>query len=120
MNIRLFTRRPHCGSVLLVTLFMVGLLGFFLFSYLYVVRTQKVLVIRSQAWNAALPIAEAGLEEAMAQLNPGPPNPVVDRTSNGWGTPKNGVYGPMARTIAAGSYSVLFTSDSTPYERCNG
>ena len=100
--------------MLLVTLFMVGLLGFFLFSYLYLVRTQRTLVARSQAWNATLPMAEAGIEEALAQLNPGAPHPVVDRSANGWGSPAGGFYGPVSRRLATGSYSVLFTTDPQP------
>ena len=48
----------------MVTLFMVGLLGFFLFAYLYLVRTQRGFVSRSQAWNHAMGMAEAGVEEA--------------------------------------------------------
>ena len=57
------------GSVLLVTLFMACLLGTFLFSYLYLVLNQRALVSRSQGWNASMGMAEAGIEEALAQLN---------------------------------------------------
>src|SRR5579859_962085 len=115
MNCRLRTQVAKNGSVLLVTLFMVGLLGFFLFSYLYLVRTQRVLVARSQAWNATLPIAEAGVEEALAQLNPGAPHPIVDRSANGWGSPVAGFYGPVSRTLTNGvSYSVVYSSDPAP------
>src|SRR5690349_1052672 len=83
------------GSTLMVTLFMVGLMGFFLYAYLYLVRTQRSFVARSQGWNAAMGLAEAGVEEALAQLNPGipPPNP-LDRTANGWGAAANGFYRP--------------------------
>lgn len=97
----------------MVTLFMVALIGFFLFSYLYLVRTQRVQVARSQAWNAALAMAEAGLEEAFAQINPGVPAPTnYDRTSNGWGAANGGFYGPMSRTITnMGSYSVIIGTD---------
>src|SRR6185369_8420285 len=65
------SKHSECASTLMVTLFMVGLLGFFLFAYLYLVRTQRGFVARSQGWNAALAMAEAGVEEALAQLNPG-------------------------------------------------
>ena len=72
------------------------------------------MVARSQAWNSALPLAEAGVEEAMAQLNPGAPHPIVDRSANGWGSPVSGSYGPMSRTMDTGSYSVLYTTDPQP------
>src|ERR1044071_4500724 len=98
MNIRVKLQRYEGqGTVLLITLFMVGLLSFFLSSFLFLVRTQKNIVPRSHAWNSALPLAEAGVEEAMAQLNPGAPHPIVDRSANGWGVSAAGSYGPVAR-----------------------
>src|SRR6266404_3120936 len=57
------------GSVLFTTLFLVGILGLTLASYLLWVGTQNVLVTESHAWNAALANAEAGIEEGMAQVN---------------------------------------------------
>jgi hypothetical protein len=109
------SKHPERGSTLMVTLFMVGLLGFFLFAYLYLVRTQRGFVARSQAWNGAMGMAEAGIEEALAQLNPGAPAPVIDRTANGWGSPNNGIYGPVSRTLTNnGSYSVIYTTDPSP------
>lgn len=113
----LSSNRPHRkqqGSVLTVTLIIAWMLGFFLFSYFYLVVHQNGLVIRSQNWNAALGMAEAGIEEALGQLNPGAPLPVVDRTANGWGAPAGGLYGPMTRQLAGGSYSVLYTTDAFP------
>ena len=99
----------------MVTLFMACLFGMFLFSYLYLVRNQKVLVSRSQAWNGSIAAAEAGVEEALAQLNPGITLTTIDRTANGWGTPSGGLYGPMARSLpAGGSYGVVYTTDPFP------
>jgi len=116
MNNATLKRQEQTGSVLMVTLFMVSLIGFFLFSYLYLVRTERVQVARSQGWNAALAMAEAGLEEALAQINPGAPAPGgVDRTANGWGAASGGFYGPMSRTLAGGgSYSVVVSTDASP------
>ena len=99
----------------MVTLFMVGLLGFFLFAYLYLVRTQRGFVARSQGWNAAMATAEAGIEEALAQLNPGAPAPSINRSANGWGTATNGIYGPVTRSMTNNSsYSVVYTTDTFP------
>jgi Tfp pilus assembly protein PilX len=114
MKILSLTQRRQHGSVLMVTLFMVGLIGFFLYAYLYSARTQRILVARSQAWNAALGLAEAGAEEALAQLNPGAPSPTIDRSANGWGGPVGGLYGPMARTLTDGNYSVVINDDTWP------
>lgn len=107
-------RRSERGSVLTITLFITTLFALFLASYLSLARQQNALVARSQVWNSAMGMAEAGVEEALAQLNPGAPPPVVDRAANGWGGPAGGAYGPVNRTLPTGSYSVLLTTDTFP------
>lgn len=113
-SLRAEGRRSEAGSVLTITLFITTLFGLFLVSYLSLARQQNGLVARSQVWNSAMGMAEAGVEEALAQLNPGAPAPVVDRAANGWGGPSGGVYGPVTRTLPTGSYSVLLTADTFP------
>src|SRR5882724_13309294 len=88
---------PERGSVLLATLFVVTALLIGIGSYLLLVRAQYVSVVRSEAWNGAMTMAESGAEEALAQLNPGWTPDEVDRTANGWGAPSGGFYGPVAR-----------------------
>ena len=107
-------KRRRAGSVLIVTLFIACMFGIFLGSYLYLVRQQRQMVARSQAWNFAFAIAEAGVEEALAQLNPGAPAASIDRTANGWGSPVAGRYGPKTRNLSAGSYSVWYTTNTFP------
>ena len=114
MRIRISPAVREQASVLVVTLFIALMLGMFLFYYLHLVRTQNILVARSQAWNASLTMAEAGVEEALAQLNPGAPSPKIDRTANGWGLPSGGFYGPKTRTLSSGSYAVTYTDDTYP------
>ena len=104
----------------MVTLFMASLFGLFLFSYLYLVRNQNSTVMRSQSWNAAFGMAEAGVEEALAQLNPGAPLPTIDRTANGWGAASGGLYGPMSRDLSVGSYKVVYTTETLPTIYCTG
>src|SRR5690242_2149794 len=99
MKIRVIRVRREQGSILMVTLFIAFLFGYFLYSYLNSVHEQKALVVRSQAWNSALTLAEGGVEEALAQLNPGAPQPVIDRAANGWGAAAGGVYGPVSRAL---------------------
>ena len=106
--------RSQNGGVLVVTLFMSSLFGLFLFGYLNLVRSQRAMVARSQAWNSALALAEAGAEEALAHLNPGAPQPVIDRAGNGWGRTRFGACGPMVRNLNSGSYGVVFTDDRFP------
>src|SRR3974390_543268 len=108
------TNSSERGSILVVTLFLAFLFGYFLFYYLSLTKSQKMMVKRSEAWNGALGQAEAGVEEALAQLNPGAPQPVLNLTVNGWGAPAGGLYGPMSRSLSNGSYSVVFTTDPMP------
>ena len=117
MNLRARNQNPEHGGVLIATLFITAGIVIGLGSYMLLVRAQYVSVARSQAWNAALELAEGGVEEAMAQLNPGATakNMSVDRTANGWGSASSGRYGPVSRTIATNnSYSVVFTDVQFP------
>jgi hypothetical protein len=50
-------------------MFMTGLMGVSLASYLIFVRNQNLSVMRSLAWNTCIPVVEAGVEEAMTHLN---------------------------------------------------
>jgi hypothetical protein len=118
----LFARVPwhssrERGAVLLASLFVVGALGITLGSYLLLVRNDYMLTARSQNWNAALVVAEAGAEEALAQLNPGPfvtPSS-VDRTANNWCLDDDGFYKPAPRILANGAaYRVAISADRSP------
>jgi len=53
----------------MITLTLGVILTLACISYLLLVGNQKSTVTRSQTWNAALTMAEAGVEEAMAQIN---------------------------------------------------
>jgi hypothetical protein len=77
MQIRL---RHHSGSALLITLFTCMTIGMLLGAYLELVRNQNLSTLRSQQWNLAIPIAEAGIEEALTHLFYCPTN----RATNGW------------------------------------
>src|SRR6516165_11249095 len=57
------------GSVLVGAMIFVLLIASGLVSYLLLVQNSDQSVARAQQWNSALPIAEAGVEEAMACLN---------------------------------------------------
>ncbi len=57
------------GSVLLVTLAFVVVVAIAITGYLQLVRSQAAFVSRSQSWNAALSLSEAGAEDGFALLN---------------------------------------------------
>src|SRR6266478_7005178 len=108
-SLRLKLRLTRAGSILVVTLLLSAILVMALGGYLWWVRTQNLLVAESQAWNSALALAEAGIEEGMAQINvlvgtDYVPNYLSSVSTN---FAKNGaVYGPLltARTVTNGSY----------------
>lgn len=69
MKLFLSKANGHRGSTLLLTVIVTGLVGFLMAAYLTLVRNQNTTTFRSQNWNAAIAIIEAGLEEALTHLN---------------------------------------------------
>jgi hypothetical protein len=108
-------QRQNEASVLMIALVVATIIGITLGSYLMLVRSQNAMVSRSQSWNSALMMAEAGVEEALAQLNPEfSPGAYIDRSANGWGTPYEGMYGPKLRDLPTGTYGVFYTTNKHP------
>ncbi len=108
--LKLKPRLTRVGSILVVTLLLGAILMLTLGGYLSWVRTQNVLVAESQAWNSALALAEAGIEEGMAQINvlEGTDYVMNYMSSVSTNFPQNGTkYGPLltARTLTNGSYT---------------
>jgi hypothetical protein len=97
------------GSTLLVTLSLAIVLGTALASYLKLVEYQNKSVVRSQFWNASIPAAEAGIEEALTHLNY-----IGDfnRATNGWAL-QDGLY-KISRTMGDSRYEVSIDSASQP------
>jgi hypothetical protein len=65
------TRRQNSetGGALVITLIICGLIGVMLVAYLSMVSSQHRFSQRSQVWNNCMPLAEAGVEEALAHIN---------------------------------------------------
>ena len=74
--------RSEQGTVLFVTLIATAIVGAGLASYLKLVANQNYSVARSQAWNRAIPVLEAGIEEALAQVSKG--TTALSMVANGW------------------------------------
>lgn len=99
----------------MVTVMITLLIGVTLASYLMLVRNQSMAVSRSQAWNTALTLAEAGVEEALAQMNhSGGLLSAVPR-GNGW-VLSGGAYrcDPAERQMAGGRYAAVYTASLSP------
>lgn len=61
--------QKNSGSVLLATMIFVLAIAAYMIYYLQMIQNSNQTVARAQRWNAALPIAEAGIEEGMANIN---------------------------------------------------
>jgi len=72
--------KKNRGSILTIMLIVTILMGISMASYLKLVSSQNLSVQRSQNWNSAIAVAEAGAEEAMAHLNKNTTN----RTRDSW------------------------------------
>jgi hypothetical protein len=96
------------GSILIVALVIGLVIGLSLVSYLSWASTQNRLIMRSQSWNGALTLVEAGLEEAMAHLKESPTN----RARYGWTLSGNNV--GRKRVLGEGYYQVLLQTNNPP------
>ncbi len=105
----LYTQNPQRGSVLAITLVFAALAGIVVGALLIVTRQQNYLTARSQAWCSEIPVAEAGIEEAMAHLNSSPSN----FASHNWVKDATGYY--QQRTIGDnGAYYYVTISTDMP------
>ena len=109
MNICNDKRSGESGSVLMVALVIGGILGITLASYLMLMQHQNSMVVRGQAWNHALALAEAGVEDAMAQINRSFGTNNSRGGINGWSGSSSGP-ASLTRTLSGGSYSVSISS----------
>ena len=83
MRIKTNHTKNH-GSVLLVTLCTAWVIGIALVSYLTLIANQNRTTYHSQSWSACIPVAEAGIEEALTQLNFNNGEGTNNATAHGW------------------------------------
>jgi hypothetical protein len=116
VKIRFAKKRDTRGSVLVIALAITFVLGLGLASYLLLMSWQNASVARSQAWNGSLALAEAGVEEALAQLNPSSLlfDTNIDRGANSWSLLSDGFYHAPRGTLTDGYYDVAVTADTLP------
>lgn len=91
------------ATALLVTLFIMTILAGSIAGYLYYVKQQAMLGFRSQTWNVALSVSEAGVEEGLEALNSG--------SYTGWS--QSGNFYIMGPRILANGNSYYVTNDMT-------
>jgi hypothetical protein len=102
------------GSVLIIGLVVTAILIATMLSYLSLIHRQNMAVARSQGWNAALAMAESGVEEALAKLNPSALSTSILGGSS-WSI-NGSFYQPNVtpRPIAGGHYAVVYTPNPPP------
>jgi hypothetical protein len=64
-----FNRQTNRGSAFLVSMITVAVISMGLASYLTLVKSHTTATMRSLAWNSAIPVAEAGIEEALTHIS---------------------------------------------------
>ena len=74
MKIPIQINRSEQGSSLMVTMILCSVLFITIVGYLLCAQHQQYIGHRAQVWNMAMPIAEAGIEEALQHLNINSPN----------------------------------------------
>jgi hypothetical protein len=93
------------GNTWLTTIMITGLIGFILAVYLTLVQSQSTATFRSQAWNMAMPVVEAGIEDALAHINA---NYEIGLERDGWS--KSGDIYSLGRPIGDSIYRVHITN----------
>src|SRR4051794_25693536 len=96
------------GSVLVTLLLSVIIVGISIASYLGLVSSESRFTARSQAWNSAMPVLEAGIEDALTQLHYNSGN----LAANSWHLSTN-VY-RKERKIGTSKYVVTISTSSPP------
>lgn len=80
MKIRLTKKVNQIASALLTALVICSILSLFVMYYLSLIEQQGLLNARSQTWNMAIAVSEAGIEEGLQQVN----NAWPDMATDGW------------------------------------
>jgi len=107
MKTSLSPLRFQQGNTLMVTIVVTAVIGLTLLAYLNLVNFQNTTNMRAQAWNSAIPVVEAGIEEALAHLNArGLTNGSL--ACDGW--IQLGSSYTMTRTLGDSFYSVMITN----------
>jgi hypothetical protein len=120
-------RRAESGSTLMIAAVALATISFLLLSYMNLSAGVNRSVVRSQTWNDALAVAEAGVEEALINLNI---NGVAGLTASGtgWQPYQAGVsaytYRYLTYNWANGDYRYYWvqvtTNTPTPTILCHG
>ncbi len=114
MNTSRLNRASEDGNFILVALILSAICGLTLGSYLIMAQQQNTSIYRSQTWNGAMAISEAGIEDGLQMINVLAGRYVeISKwtnyaTANGWD--QNGNIYHVRRTLNGNSYDVWITN----------
>jgi hypothetical protein len=99
---KIIARKSETGSVLAMSVIMCAIIGTMLGSYLVLINSRNQAAMRAMAWNAAIPVLEAGIEEALTHIN----DDKGAATANSWQSDliNGNRYYWKSRTLPDGSY----------------
>jgi hypothetical protein len=106
---KLNLKKREEGSSLFVALTICLVVGVILAGYLVLTSNRFQMTVRSSDWNAAIPVLEAGIEEALTHLTRDTNQP----TANNWTSTTiagNQAY-TKTRTFSDGSYYIVYIRD---------
>lgn len=103
------SQRSQSGNVLVGAMIMSTVFGITLLGYLNLVGGQYRYIARSQVWNETIPLAEAGVEEALAHINF---NGVDNLDADGWEL--IGTNYVKSVELPSGTYKVWISDDENP------
>jgi hypothetical protein len=98
MKIQLAKQLKQLASALLVVMVLGGILCLSVMYYLSLIEQQNTLSVRSQAWNMAIAVSEAGIEEGLEALNSGG----IPSSADGWS--QNGTVYSRTNTLPEGNW----------------
>jgi Tfp pilus assembly protein PilX len=104
-------KRATQGNMLVVVMGTVVVLGIVLAAVLRLATQEHRIVARANAWNAALPAAESGIEEALSHLC------IVkdgSRATNGWKASGSSFFLTNTAALNGARYVVAMTSATEP------
>jgi hypothetical protein len=110
MKVRL--NKGRSGMVLMAAMIVIVAVSITLASYATLMESESASVSRSQNWNECVPVMEAGVEEAFAQIHYC--NGTTNLSTNNWTLQTNSFY-QKTRTVGTdGSYCVIQIQPATP------
>src|SRR5215831_13764338 len=110
MKLKLSRKAKQMASSLLTTLVICTILSMFVMYYLSLIDQQSYLNTRSQVWNMAIAVSEAGIEDGLQEINSN--NNYPNLAGDGW-SGSNSVFTRTNNLPDGNSYVVTIITTNT-------